>query len=100
MLLGIHFDFRLRPQGAQQHALHIAFFGFGSRYHALPHLFRHQRVVARQLQQRAGAQQIGPAVAHVRDAQFRTINPCGRQRRSHAALFRMLFRGFANRLVG
>ena len=66
----------------------------------MANLLRDKRMIARELLQRAAAQQVRSAVAHVHNAQLGAINPGRRQRRAHALLFPVLLRGREDLCVG
>jgi len=100
VFLRVHLDFRLGAKRAQQHALHVAFFGLGRGKNASPHLLGDERMIPRKLQQAASAEQIGTAVSDVRDAEIRAVDPGSRQSCTHAMLFRMLFGGLEDSPVG
>src|SRR5229473_4050533 len=100
VLLGVHFNLRLRTKRAQQDALHVAFFGFGGRQDSAPHLFSDERVIPSELQQAAASKQVGSAVADVSDTKFSPIYPRSRQRCAHAALIGILLGGLKNIPVG
>ncbi len=59
-----------------------------------------ERVVAGQALQRAVAEEVGPAVADVRDRHARLVEVGGRQRRAHAGAFTIRVRALVDLAVG
>src|SRR5438105_14012849 len=100
MLLGVHFDFRLCSKCAQQDASHVALFSLGGGQDPAPHLFGDQRMIPRELEQTAAAEQISAAVAYVSDTEFCVLNPHGRESRAHAVLFSVRFGGLEYISIG
>src|SRR5208337_3241966 len=67
-LIDVNLHFRMSPQRAQQHTLHVALFRLLRGDQPAPDLLGNQRVIVGQLLQISAAQQIRPAIPHVRDA--------------------------------
>src|SRR5271165_7057108 len=100
LLFGVHFDVWIGTQGAQQHALQFALFGLRGGANAAAYLFGDERVIAGELLQGTGAQNVGSAVAHVREAQAILRDPYSGEGGAHAALFGMPRGGFKDFFIG